>query len=158
METAADISMVRHALATLAYRAQRSLENSPEAFATFADAGNQPAQILAHMGDLLDWALSMAQGQPRWNNSLPLPWVTEQARFFHALTALDACLASGNPLEAPAERLLQGPVADALTHVGQLAMLRRLAGCPTRGENFFVAEIHPGQTTAEQPSPVMPFA
>lgn len=158
METAADVSMVRHALATLAYLAQRSLENTPEAFATFADAGNQPAHILAHMGDLLDWALSMAQGQPRWNNSQPLPWVAEQTRFFQALTAFDVWLASGNPLEAPAGRLLQGPVADALTHVGQLAMLRRLAGCPTRGENFFVAEIHPGQTTAEQPAPVMPFA
>jgi hypothetical protein len=158
METAADMSMLRHALAALAYRAQRTLENAPEAFATFAGAGNQPAHILAHMGDLLDWALSMTQGQPIWNNSQPLPWAAEQARFFQALTAFDAHLASGQPVQAPADRLLQGPVADALTHVGQLAMLRRMAGCPTRGENFFVAEIHPGQTTAEQPAPVMPFA
>jgi len=149
--------LLRHTLAALAYRAARTLENAPENFAAFDGAGRQPLQILAHMGDLLDWALSMASGNPRWQNTQPLPWPEEEKRFFASLGALDAFLASAGPLHAPIERLFQGPVADALTHVGQLAMLRRLAGCPTRGENFYVAAIAAGQVSADQPAPVKPF-
>jgi hypothetical protein len=109
------------------------------------------------MGDLFDWALSMAQGHQRWHNSQPLLWPEEQRRFFAALKAFDAFLASPEPLHAPIERLMQGPVADALTHVGQLAMLRRLAGSPTRGESFYIAAIAIGQVGAEQPAPAKPF-
>ena len=150
-------AMLRHTLATLAYRAARALENAPEAFATFPDAGRQPIQILSHMGDLFDWALSMAEGNPRWHVSQPLAWPAEQQRFFSSLAAFDNCLAAPSPVHAPLELLLQGPVADALTHVGQLAMLRRLSGLPTRGENFYVAAIAAGQVSAEQPAPVQPF-
>jgi len=149
--------MLRHMLATLAYRAARALENAPEDFAGFAAAGRQPVQILAHMGDLFDWALSMAQGNPRWQVAQPLAWAAEQQRFFSSLGAFDSYLASPEPVHAPLELLLQGPVADALTHVGQLAMLRRLSGIPTSGENFYVAAIAAGQVTAEQPAPVRPF-
>jgi hypothetical protein len=149
--------LLRHTLATLAYRAARALDDAPEEFAAFPDAGRQPVQILAHMGDLFDWALSMAQGNPRWRVSQPLTWADEQQRFFSSLAAFDACLASTAPLHAPLELLLQGPVADALTHVGQLAMLRRLSGIPTRGENFYAAAIAAGQVSAEQPAPVQPF-
>jgi hypothetical protein len=149
--------LLRHTLAALAYRAARALENAPETFAGFAGAGRQPLQILAHMGDLFDWALSMGAGNPRWQNSQPLPWPEEEKRFFASLGAFDDLLASADPLHAPIERLFQGPVADALTHVGQLAMLRRLAGCPTRGENFYVAAIATGQVSADQPAPVKPF-
>jgi hypothetical protein len=109
------------------------------------------------MGDLFDWALSMASGSPTWNNSDPLAWDEEKQRFFAALRAFDAFLASGEPLHAEIERLFQGPVADALTHVGQLAMLRRLSGSPTCGENFFVASIAAGQVGPEQPAAVKPF-
>ena len=150
-------AMLRHTLATLAYRAARALENAPEAFATFPDAGRQPIQILSHMSDLFDWALSMAEGNPRWHVSQPLAWPAEQQRFFSSLAAFDNCLAAPSPVHAPLELLLQGPVADALTHVGQLAMLRRLSGLPTRGENFYVAAIAAGQVSAEQPAPVQPF-
>jgi hypothetical protein len=149
--------LLRHSLAALAYRATRALEEAPEDFAGFSGAGRKPAEILAHMGDLFDWALSMAEGKQRWQNSQPLPWAAGQQRFFIALGAFDAFLASGEPLQAPIERLLQGPVADALTHVGQLAMLRRMAGTPTRGENFYVAEIALGRVGVEQPAPVKPF-
>jgi len=158
MEIAADRALLRHSLATLAYRAQRAMEDSTAEFAAFNGAGKTPARILAHMGDLFDWALSMAEGHPAWHNSDPLAWAGEQTRFFAVLSAFDAFLASEKELRAPVERLLQGPVADALTHVGQLTMLRRLAGCPARGENFYVAEIHPGQTGPDQPAPVKPFA
>ncbi|MGA2672226.1 MAG: hypothetical protein ABSE99_03265 [Terracidiphilus sp.] len=149
--------LLRHTLAALAYRAARALEGSPENFAGFDGAGRKPAQILAHMGDLFDWALSMADGNQRWHNSEPLAWAEEQKRFFAALGAFDGFLASEETLHAPVERLFQGPVADALTHVGQLAMLRRLADCPTCGENFYVAAIASGQVGAEQPAPVKTF-
>jgi len=150
-------ALLRHSLAALAYRATRALEAAPEDFAGFNGAGRTPAAILAHMGDLFDWALSMAEGRQRWRNSKPLSWAEEQKRFFAALGAFDAYLASADPLQASIERLLQGPVADALTHVGQLAMLRRMAGGPARGENFYVAEIAAGQVGAEQPAPVKAF-
>lgn len=149
--------LLRHTLATLAYRAARALEEAPEEFATYAGAGRQPAQILAHMGDLFDWALSIAEGNQRWHNTKPLDWAGEQRRFFAALKAFDDFLASAQPLQAPVDRLFQGPVADALTHVGQLAMLRRLAGFPVRGENFYVAAIVQGKVTMEQPEPVKTF-
>lgn len=159
LNPAADPSRVllRHTVATVAYRAARAVEGATPAFADFDGAGRRPVQILAHMGDLFDWALSMAQGSPRWHNSAPLPWTEERNRFFAALTAFDAYLASDQDLQAPVDRLIQGPVADALTHVGQLAMLRRLAGCPTGGENFYVAAVEPGLVGLDQPAPVKPF-
>jgi hypothetical protein len=149
---------LRHTLATVAYRAARALEGAPDHFAGFAAAGRMPVQILAHMGDLFEWALSAAIGHEQWQTAQPRPWVEEQQRFFSSLQALDSYLASDNPLQAPAERLLQGPVADALTHIGQLAMLRRLSGSPTRGENFYVANVRAGQVGAVQPPPVKPFS
>ena len=148
---------LRHTLATLAYRAARALDGAPDHFAGFDGAGRLPVQILAHMGDLLDWALSTAIGQERWRPSQPLAWAEERQRFFSSLQTLDAFLASDEPLRAPVERLFQGPLADALTHVGQLAMLRRLSGSPVRGENFFVAAVAAGQVGADQPAPVQPF-
>lgn len=150
--------LLRHTLATLAYRATRAIEEAPENFATFGGCGGrQPVQILAHMGDLFDWALSAVQGRERWHNSTPLAWPQEKARFFAALKAFDNYLASDAPLHAVAEALFQGPIADALTHVGQLAMQRRLAGAPTRGENFFVAVVTAGQVGEQQPAAVQPF-
>ncbi len=149
--------MLRHTLATVAYRAARALEGAPDHFAGFTAAGRLPVQILAHMGDLFDWALSMALGQERWRDTQPRAWAEEKQRFFESLQTFDAYLATGGPLHAPVERLFQGPVADALTHVGQLAMLRRLSGSPTHGENFFVADIKPGQVGAAQPAPRKTF-
>src|SRR4029077_7768672 len=100
---------------------------------------------------------SSVQGSERWHTSKPLPWPEEKERFFASLKAFDDYLASDAPLHAAAESLFQGPIADALTHVGQLAMQRRLAGSPTRGENFFVATIAAGQVDADQPAAVQPF-
>lgn len=150
--------LLRHLLATVAYRATRALEDAPESFADFDGAGRRPVEILAHMGDLLDWALSMAQGESRWKPAPPMAWAEEQRRFFASLGALDGYLASGNDVHAPIDRLMQAPVADALTHIGQLAMLRRLAGSPTRGENFYLANIAAGRVDERQPQPVRPFS
>jgi hypothetical protein len=149
--------LLRHTLAALAYRTARVLDGAPDHFAGFAGTGRMPVQILAHMGDLFDWALSAAIGQERWHVSQPQAWTDEQQRFFQSLQAFDSFLASDGPLHIPVERLLQGPVADALTHAGQLAMMRRLAGSPIHGENFVVADIEVGRVGADQPPAVQPF-
>jgi hypothetical protein len=149
--------LLRHTLAALAYRTTRALEGAPAEFGAFDGAGRKPVEILAHMGDLFDWALSLVEGLQRWKVSQPLDWPAEKMRFFAALSAFDAYLASGAEMHGSMERLMQGPVADALTHVGQLAMLRRLAGCPADGENFYLAAVAVGLVGAEQPAPVKPF-
>jgi hypothetical protein len=149
--------LLRHTLATLAYRAAKTLRDAPETFADFAGAGRTPAQILAHLGDLLDWALSMAAGNQQWHDSKPLPWNQEAERFFAALKKFDDYVASAEALQAPVEKLFQGPVADALTHVGQLAMMRRLAGCPIKAENYFAATIEVGRVGADQVPPKRTF-
>jgi hypothetical protein len=148
---------LRHALATLAYRGGKAVRGAPEGFATYsAGAGTRtPGQILAHIGDLLDWALSIARGQERWHDSPPLGWGQEVARFHATLGALDEFLATGAAV--PEEKLFQGPVADALTHVGQIAMLRRMAGARVRPENYARAEIVEGRVGAEQAAPRREF-
>lgn len=151
--------MLRHTLATLAYRAGKALRGAPESFADYGtgDRGRTPVRILAHMGDLFDWALSIAKGKQEWHDSAPLPWTREVERFFKTLQAFDNYLASDLPLGGSPEKLFQGPVADALTHTGQLAMLRRMAGCPMRGENYFRAEIVAGRVGQEQTPPAREF-
>src|ERR1041384_5348000 len=120
--------MLRHTVATLAYRGTKAVRGASDSFASFkaSETTRTPAQILAHIGDLLDWALSIARGNETWNNSEPLEWSREIDRFHAALRAFDDFLASDAELSAPCERLFQGPIADALTHVGQIAMLRRI--------------------------------
>ena len=157
--TDSNLQLLRHMLATLAYRAGKTLRGAPDSFASFStgEKGRTPAHILAHMGDLFDWALSIAQGKQAWRDSEPLPWPEEVKRFFNALEAFDEYLASDAPLAASPEKLFQGPVADALTHTGQIAMLRRMAGCPMRGENYYRAEIVAGRVGEEQAAPVREF-
>lgn len=148
---------MRHAVATLAYRGGKAIRDAPASFAGFEGGGKTPAQILAHMGDLLDWSLRMAKGGKEWKDSEPLAWPEETKRFFAALEAFDRYLESEAAVAAPLEKIFQGPVADALTHAGQLAMLRRMSGNPMRGENYYVAEIQAGRVGAEQAKPVRTF-
>jgi hypothetical protein len=151
--------LLRHTLATLAYRGGKAVRNTPDGFGDFhaCDGARTPGQILAHIGDLLQWALSMAEGKQQWKNSEPLAWKKEQARFHSALQKFDDFLASSSPLQAPAESLFQGPIADALTHIGQIAILRRMAGTPVKGENYFIAEVTKGRVGADQPAPKFEF-
>jgi hypothetical protein len=153
-----DLSL-RHTIATLAYRAAKALRGAPAEFSSFrACKGSRSAgEILAHMGDLLDWALSQARGKQRWRNSKPRSWNEDSERFFAALGTLDEYLASDAVLHAASGKLFQGAVADALTHVGQIAMLRRLAGARVRGENYYLAKIEAGRTGPDQPAPVSEF-
>lgn len=144
--------LMRHSLAVIAYRAQKALAGAERDFAHYHANRwtRKPVEILAHMGDLFDWALLMAKGRHEWHDSVPLAWEDERARFFASLTAFDEYLASGAPVHGSLERLLQGPVADALTHIGQIAMLRRMAGSAIRGENYYKADIRTGQTSPLQ--------
>lgn len=152
--------LLRHTVATVAYRGGKAIRDAPETFADFraTDGARTPAEILAHIGDLFDWGLSTAQGHQKWHASEPLPWAAEVARFFAALEAFDSYLTSDSPLHESPEKLFQGPIADALTHVGQISILRRLAGVPVRGENYFVAKIAAGTCSADQPAPVYEFS
>ena len=152
-------AMLRHALATIAYRGGKAVRGAPPTFAAAktGEPSRSAVEILAHLGDLFDWALSMAKGAEVWHTAKPLPWDEEVLRFHASLERFDDFLASDAELRAPAERLFQGPVADALTHVGQIAMMRRMAGSPITGENYFVADIETGRVGPDQAPPRRTF-
>ncbi len=151
--------MVRHLLATMVYRATRAIQNAPVEFGVFCarEGSRTPIQILSHMSDLCDWALSMARGQEKWRDAVPQSWDSEVSRFYSCVRALDDYLAGPSAVSCSIRRLMQGPVADAVSHVGQLAMLRRISGNPIRGENFFKADIEAGRVGPDQPAPRRQF-
>jgi hypothetical protein len=152
-----DRSLLRHALATLAYRAAKTLRDAPPEFAAYDGGGRTPLAIVAHLGDLIVWSISMANGTRVWNETQPGSWADACERFFAALQRFDDFLASETELSAPCAKLFQGPIADALTHTGQLAMLRRMAGAPTQGESYYAAEIVDGRVGSDQAPPRTPF-
>ncbi len=151
--------LLRHALATLAYRAAKACRGAPHGFATFRAApdSRSAGEILAHLGDLIEWVDSHARGAQRWTTSTPASWDEDVSRFHRALQRLDDYLATGAPLHADPTRLFQGGIADALTHVGQINLLRRLAGSPVRGENYAQASIAIGTVGPTQPNPRTEF-
>lgn len=150
--------LLRHAVATLAYRAGKTLRGAPASFADFraGEGTKTPGELLTHMTGLLAWALALSKGE-RAHVPEMLPWTEEITRFHAALEAFDAHLASDVPLQAPLERLLQGPIADALWHTGQLALLRRMAGAPIKSENYFKADIVAGRVGPDQTPPEREF-
>jgi hypothetical protein len=152
-------AFLRHTLATIAYRGGKAIRNAGPSFADYraAETSRTPAQILEHVGDLMDWGLAMSDGRREWHDSVPLEWEKECLRFFTALKKFDDYLASQKPLEVSAEKLFQSAIADALTHIGQIAMLRRMAGVPIKGENYYVAEITVGRVGADQAAPRKEF-
>lgn len=146
------ISLLRHALATLAYRGGKAVRNAPPEFAAYRPSATSrsPIEILAHVNDLLDWMDGFLTGVHKWQASVPAAWTDEVTRFHGALARVDQRLANPLPADVSLERLFQGPVADALTHVGQLTLLRRMAGAPVRGENYYVADIEAGRVGPDQ--------
>jgi len=152
------LELLRHALATLAYRGGKAIRGAPPEVASFrvGPTSRTPLEILAHVGDLLDWAVSIARGKQAWHDSEPASWEEQVDRFFAGIGRLDEALVQGGEW-IPAEGIFQGPIADALTHVGQIAMLRRVAGSPVRGENYFRAEIRAGRIGPEQAPPKREF-
>jgi hypothetical protein len=153
--------LLRHAVATVAYRGGKAIRGAPAGFESFhvveSARTRTPGQILAHIGDLFDWALSLAKGGHEWKETPSGAWEADSERFFASLERFDALLASDAPLARSPEKLFQGPVADALAHVGQIALLRRLAGGAIKGENYFKADIAAGRIGAEQAEPRMEF-
>jgi hypothetical protein len=152
-------AFLRHTIATAAYRAAKALRDAPEGFAGLkaSETSRTPLQILLHIGDLFDWALSMARGKEEWHEGSAENWQQGSDRLFASLKKLDDFLASQEPLACSTERLFQGPVADALTHIGQIAMLRRIGGGAVRGENYSRADIQPGSVSSQQPAPRREF-
>ena len=149
-------TLLRHLVATLAYRAAKVLRDAPAGFGAleFGSATRKPVLIVAHLADLMSWAVGLARGESSWRAEGGSDWETEVIRFFDRLAELDRALASEGSLQGPAERqvekLIQGPLADALTHVGQLAMLRGMSGAPLRPESYARAEIVVGRVGKEQ--------
>jgi hypothetical protein len=151
--------MLRHTVATLAYRAGKALRGAPPEFSAFrpAEGSRSAGQILAHLCDLFQWASGLAEGRHEWKVSAVGSWEADTARSFSLLEKFDRGLAVSPPAAELAGKLFQAPIADALTHVGQIAMLRRLAGCPIRGENYFTAKIEAGRAGANQAAAVVEF-
>jgi hypothetical protein len=151
--------LLRHTVATLAYRACKAVRNAPPGFEDFraSESGRSAGELLAHLGDLIDWALTLAKGEQTWKASESLVWDKGAKRFFASLQSFDDYLASAATLQVRPEKLFQGPIADALTHVGQINMLRRLAGEPVKSEVYFTAEIVGGRVGAEQAKPELEF-
>lgn len=151
--------ILRHALATIAYRGCKAIHGAPESFPDLAvaEGTRTPVEILAHISDLFELGLRLAKGERGWRPSPPSDWTGEVERFHTMLQRFDEYLAGDEPLIAPARRLLQGPIADALTHVGQLTLLRRVAGRPVRGESYVMAQIEVGRLGPDQAPPAREF-
>jgi len=156
-DTARDV--VRVLSATLAYRAAKVLRDVPVGFdmMTVAASARRPVQIVAHLADLMAWGTSLARGGYVWKAAGSEDWSIEVQRFFDGLAALDREIATAPPSAESVVQLIQGPLADALTHVGQLAMLRGIHGAPVRPESYARAEIVPGRVGLEQAAPVREF-
>ncbi len=154
-----ELRPLRQLAATLAYRASKVLRDVPPSFATYTCGAStrQPVQIVAHMADLMAWGVTIADGDIKWNAGGSDQWDREVARFFDGLAALDKALAVDGPFRGSVDKLLQGPLADALTHVGQLALLRGMAGSPVRPESYARAKIETGRVGRDQAAPGYEF-
>ena len=157
-----DRELLRHFLAAIAYRAQKSLRGAPPEYSEFSAGGRTrtPVEILRHMTSVLGYARTFFIGGSYPRRPEPLPTFAGEIERFHAMVAeVGAYLAAETPLLGISTfQLLQGPLADVMTHVGQLALLRRLAGVPVAPENFLFADMRPDQLGSEQPLPAHPDA
>ena len=154
-----ELRVLRQLTATLAYRAAKVLRDVPPEFARFTcgESTRNPVQIVAHLADLMAWGETIAAGDIKWQAGGSDDWDREVARFFDGLAALDAALAADGPFKGSVDKLIQGPLADALTHIGQLAMMRGMAGAPLRPESYARAKIQAGRVGRDQPAPGYEF-
>ena len=146
---------LRHATATLAYRGTKVLAGAPPEFGGFkaGPTTRTPLEILTHIGDLLEVSAARLRGPAQWKEATPDSWELQTKRFHAALRSIDEALASETPIDVSLEKWFQGPFADAFTHVGQIAMLRRMAGSPVKGEAYFYADIQAGRVGPDQARP-----
>jgi hypothetical protein len=143
---------LRHCTAVIAYRGAKALRGAPPEFAHFkaTSTSRTPLELLAHLGDLLEISAARLRGPAQWKEATPDSWEKQVARFHAALASIDEALASDASIDVSLEKWYQGPFADSLTHVGQLAMLRRMSGSPMKGEAYFFADIRAGRVGADQ--------
>jgi hypothetical protein len=154
-----EIRLLRHTLATLAYRAGKVLRDFPveSAERRLTPTMRTPREIASHLADLMEWARSLTEGASRWQAAGSSDWESACARFFAGLDALDRALAQADPRSRPPGQIFQGPIADALTHVGQLALLRGAFGAVVRPESYARAQIEVGRVGREQAQPHSEF-
>lgn len=152
--SASPLRLLRHTVATLAYRAAKVLRDAPDGFPDhrLAPSSRTPLEILGHLCDLMNWAEKMARGEYVWAPEPPLDWPSACDRFFRALATLDDTLSQTTLTKYPADTIFQGPIADALTHVGQLALIRGAMNSPVRPESYARAEIQVGRVGRDQSS------
>lgn len=151
--------LLRHFLAAIAYRTQKALRGAPDGFADFT-AGHRtrtPVELIRHMASLMGFSVTLFVGGRYPHHPEPLSsWDDEVARFHAKLSEVAGHLERGSPLSISHQQLLHGPLADTMTHVGQLAMLRRLAASPVAPENFIFAEVRSDRLGRDQPEPTAP--
>lgn len=150
---------LRHATAVIAYRGSKTLRGAPPEFAHFkaGPTTRTPLEILSHIGDLLEVSAARLRGPAKWNEAPVETWDKQVARFHAALASIEQALAADAPIEVPLDKWYQGPFADSLTHIGQLAMLRRMSGAPMKGEAYYFADIQPGRVGPDQAAPDAKF-
>ena len=149
--------LLRHFLASIAYHASKAIRDAPPNYPEL-DVGmgvRTPRRILNHVTGVLSYAHSFYE-QYDTTYFEDKPWGDEVDHFYETLGRLDASMAESKPREVTERQLLQGPLSDAMAHVGQLLMLRRLAGSPVPSENFIYADIRVGVVGPDQPDPVAP--
>jgi hypothetical protein len=159
-----EVRILRHLLATLAYRGGKAIRGAQPSFADFQPEGakNTPLALLSHISDLVEWAhrwtMQATGAAPEYRTAQPKTWREDTGRFHDALASFDKHLASGAAIPDILDSLLQAPIADAFTHIGQIALLRRLSGDPVAGEAFRLAPIEIGRLGREQGPPGREFA
>jgi hypothetical protein len=150
-------SLLRHFLAAIAYRAQKALRDAPDSYANF-QAGmsvRTPHELVRHMTSVLGYARTLFLGGV-WRPQILPVFHDEVARLHEVIEDLGRLIETGQAPGISPEQLLQGPLSDAMTHVGQLAMLRRLSGAPVAPENFVFAKVNATNLGPHQPPPTSP--
>ena len=150
--------LLRHFLGALAYRTQKALRGAPDSFADFriAPTARTPFELVWHMTGVIGYARTFIHGGDFEPPRLPT-FRDEVTRFHETLAALSADFGEGAlTARITDEQFLQGPLADAMTHAGQLAMLRRLHGSPVASENFIFAAGSAQNLSGDQALPAAP--
>jgi hypothetical protein len=149
--------MLRHYIASIAYHATKAIRDAPATYPEFnaGKGARTPKQILHHMTGVLTYAHSFFE-EYETTFFEHQQWDAEINRFYEILSKLDESFKEKGSTEVSEEQLLQGPLSDVMAHIGQLLMLRRIAGCPVPSENFIFADITKGAVGPDQPEPVAP--
>lgn len=151
-------TLLQHFLAALAYRTQKALRGAPPEFASFRAAPKvrTPHELIRHMDGVLGYSRTFFIGGAYRAPEFP-DFRAAIAHFHETLADVALHIERGTDLrEVTPEILLQGPFSDAMTHAGQIALLRRLAGHAVPPENFVFAEINVKNLGPDQPLPARP--